>query len=100
MSIGLCKPCKVRYNKNMNTDQYIGKPHVVTKVNMHGFTGRDLHPERSDVGKIGIPVEVIEEAIYDNDPSMNYIVFRLQMNDGRMLDFIDFELKSLESYSM
>jgi len=52
------------------------------------------------VGKIGIPVEVIEEAIYDNDPSMNYIVFRLQMNDGRMLDFIDFELKSLESYSM
>lgn len=84
----------------METDQYIGRPHIVSGVDMYGFCGRDLHPERSDVGKVGIPIEIIENAVYDNDPSMNYIVFRVQMNDGRLLDLLDFEMKSLETYSM
>jgi hypothetical protein len=84
----------------MNIDQYIDKPHIVKAVDMYGFCGRDLHPERSDAGKVVIPIEVIENAVYDLDPSMNYTVFRAKTSDGRTLDFVHFELKSLESYSV
>jgi hypothetical protein len=84
----------------MNVENYIGKPHVVKTVDPYGFLGRELHPTKVDIGKIGVPVEVIEHAVYDNDHDMDYICFRLMMNDGRFLDFMHFEIKHLESYSV
>ena len=77
--------------------EYIGKPYVITNVDESGFLGRDLHPIKSDVGLIGIPTQLVD---FDESDEFGYAVFRVQMEDGRFLELVDFEMKELCDYSM
>lgn len=77
--------------------EYIGKPQVITYVDKWGFLGRELHPIQSDVGMVCVPVELIE---FDSSDEFGYVVFRVQMKDGRFLELVDFEMKELGDYSV
>jgi hypothetical protein len=78
-------------------NEYIGKPYVITYVDKWGFLGRELHPIQSDVGMVGVPVELVE---FDVSNEFVYAVFRVQMTDGRFLELLDFEMKELGDYSV
>jgi len=78
-------------------NKYIGKPYVITYVDKWGFLGRELHPIQSDVGMVGVPVELVE---FDGSDEFGYAVFRVQMKDGLFLELVDFEMKELGDYSM
>lgn len=80
----------------MNPESFIGKPHMVKTVDMYTFCGRDLHPTKADIGKIVVPVELVEHGVCDNDHRMDYMCFRAMVGDGKFLEFMHFEIEPLE----
>ena len=77
--------------------EYIGKPYVITNVDKWGFCCRELHPIKSDVGLVGIPVELID---FDESDELGFAIFRVQMKDGQFLELVDYEMEKLCDYSM
>ena len=79
-------------------NEWVGRAVVVTGVDLWGFQGRDRHPEKSDIGWVGVVTEVLE--LGDFEDYLNdawYCVLAVQFPDGRMLEFIDFELDVIEN---
>lgn len=73
-------------------------------VDMDGFCGRELHPEETDSGKTGRLVEMktfdnefAEEFCEEFDENQEtFMMFTLVLDDGRIREFVEFEIESIE----
>lgn len=78
----------------------------VDYVDMYGFWGREHHPHRDDVGRIGrvLPGTIIERdnRIMDADALSGYVVadtdtvlYTVELANGYRAEFVHFELRAL-----
>lgn len=85
-------------NWNQVYNEWVGRAVVVTGVDLWSFQGRERHPEKSDIGQVGVVTDVLELGSFEdylNDAW--YCVLLVQLPNGRMLEFIDFELDVIEN---
>jgi hypothetical protein len=79
-------------------NEWVGRAVVVTGVDLWGFTGRERHPEKSDIGQVGVVTDVLE--IGDFEDYLNdawYCALVVQFSNGRVLELIDHELDVIEN---
>lgn len=60
-------------------------------VDMFGYCGRELHPEREDKGEFGtvVSAEPFED---DNSESGVSVAYTVDLYNGRRREFMDFEI--------
>ena len=83
---------------NQVYNEWVGRAVVVTSVDMYSFQGRERHPEKSDKGQVGVVTDVSEVGNledYLNDAW--YCVLTVQLPNGRVLEFVDYELDIIEN---
>lgn len=56
-------------------------------VDMDGYCGRDLHPEREDAGSIG-DLEKMERIYGEN-------LYTVRLEDGRRVELVDHEIEAV-----
>jgi hypothetical protein len=65
----------------------------MTSFDGYGFTGRDLHPSKEDVGFVGRIIAILEVSIAETDEESSYACVRVKSAvNGQTLDLIDSEL--------
>jgi len=77
-------------------NEWVGRIVLVTNVDEDGFQGRERHPEKSDIGQVGAVIDLIEVS-EDYSADLEYCVLLVQLPNGRLLEFIDFELDVIEN---
>lgn len=66
----------------------------VGQVDMHGYNGRELHPEASDSGQVGRVMRVTVQE-FEVDPVDDADVYRVMLTDGRVVDLVEHEIAEL-----
>ena len=70
----------------------------IKKVDMYGFTGRDDHPQKSDIGRTGKVTGIAQDS-RDLDIGLeddeHYIVYDVTMDEDDHLELMDFELEAI-----
>jgi hypothetical protein len=71
----------------------------VRRVDMDGYCGRDLHPDRSDEGACGTveKFETITDEFFGGPEPDSFAVLTVRLDDGRLLEFIDHEVDVIAS---
>lgn len=67
----------------------------VTCVDLYGFNGREEHPNGLEVGMEGVVLNVVAtgDEINGEDDEAYYECYEVQLADGNILHFMDFELE-------
>ena len=88
-----------------------GSKVVVTSVDMNGYWGRDLHPEATDVGFLGVVVANLvalpgdvecrsnvlggTEFSFDEETESVDVCYKVRAADGRELELMNHEIEAI-----
>ena len=78
----------------------LGQKVRITNVDMYGLNGRDLHPQRSDVGRCGVVVKA-EREFFDEEPDLppeenhlDLFTIRMADNPDEQLEMASYEIEA------